>query len=134
MWSLSINYKVTQKSNLIWHIGLQSQCVKDFDIHVISVIIKKCILWKHVDSIHKRVHHLCDQCEYKATYKIYLKQHEESKHEGVCYSCDKCDFKIKWKEDLNQHLKSYCPNWHKITIRHISNHLFKNQIKSNQIY
>ena len=59
-----------------------------------------CTKLIHLDTIH-----FCDQCEYKAKKKAYLKRHVEIEHEGVRYSCNYCEYKAKDNSSVTWHNK-----------------------------
>jgi len=48
----------------------------------------------------------CDQCDFIAKNRTYLKCHVESKHEGKKYGCDKCHRSYNFPGDLRRHQKS----------------------------
>ena len=60
----------------------------------------------HHESVHKKVKHSCNLCQYKATQQGNLMSHIESVHETVKYPCDQCEYKSTGKRRLNTHIKS----------------------------
>ena len=57
----------------------------------------------HVAINHDGTRYPCDNCEYKATTKSYLKKHKQSKHEGMRYSCDDCEYSATSQYLLKKH-------------------------------
>ena len=59
-----------------------------------------------MQSIHDRVKHSCEYCNYKASQKGHLQALVQSVHEGVKHSCECCDYKGTTKSILRKHVKS----------------------------
>ena len=55
-------------------------------------------------SVHESFKYQCNQCEYKATLKQYLKNHKMSVHENIKFSCNQCESKFTWKGHLQRHI------------------------------
>ena len=50
----------------------------------------KSYLKKHIQSAHKGIKIVCNQCDKIFAYK-YLRTHIQSEHESVNYHCGQCD-------------------------------------------
>ena len=60
-----------------------------------------------LDLQYGNVRYSCDQCDYKANWKGYLKKHKDSVHGDLRYPCDQCDYEAKRKRDLKRHIDSF---------------------------
>ena len=74
----------------------------------IQMLIFELSTLDHRESVHERVRHPCDQCDFTASRSDKLKLHKRIKHEqvGVRYKCDQCDFTAIRPDKLTQHRKN----------------------------
>ena len=63
-------------------------------------------LYRHRQSVHRRVKYDCNQCNYQTTRQDSLSEHIRSVHEGVKYACNQCDYQATQQSNLTTHIKS----------------------------
>ena len=63
----------------------------------------------HIESEHSNIQYHCNQCDYKAKCKDYLKAHIRKIHAKVdnssSFFCTLCDYKAKKKIELMEHFR-----------------------------
>ena len=62
-------------------------------------------LSEHIRSVHEGVKYACNQCDYKSSRPHDMMRHIQSIHEGVKYSCNQCDYEATWQSNLKNHVK-----------------------------
>ena len=61
----------------------------------------------HIKSIHEKIVHYCDQCNFKTSIIYILKEHVDYKHKGIVkYACKHCDYSTHRKYNLDVHQKN----------------------------
>ena len=61
-------------------------------------------VWRVILSVHLKVKHPCDQCEFQASTAIGLKAHIKAVHQKD--QCDQCEYKSSTKGSLKRHIES----------------------------
>ena len=63
-------------------------------------------LREHMEEVHLKLGHTCDQCGHKSRRKSYLRRHKQTSHQGIVFSCDMCSFTYTQLYTLRNHTRN----------------------------
>lgn len=71
-----------------------------------KVFANSSALGKHKRAIHLKVPYKCQFCDYQCLQASTLKTHIDSKHKGIRHYCDQCTFSSTTQGNLSTHIKT----------------------------
>ena len=63
-------------------------------------------LQQHIQSVHMKLRHSCNQCGHQCIQLGDLKRHIQSVHEKIKYPCNLCEYQASSQGHLKRHILS----------------------------